>query len=168
MSQDPLKPGDIVRVTYTRERLGAGKRGPIPDLRVFRTEWHAERDAARTENWSQLVYASAPGVGSVRFGWCATGGYLDAFGQRWKIEVQRRAPPPGWFDMETAPMNATWVLVLQADGTEIEAHWAQDLSGEEQPPFRGWYVRYPDGGDSRFRGIPTPLGWRKLPVAEPR
>jgi hypothetical protein len=43
-----------------------------------------------------------------------------------------------WRGMESAPRNAQWIEV--DTGTEIvRAHFAQDLSGEEQPAFSGWF-----------------------------
>jgi len=49
------------------------------------------------------------------------------------------------------------------DGTIHEkAHWACDLSGEEQPPFRGWFIpRNPR--HYGFVGIDEPVGW--MPAA---
>lgn len=52
-----------------------------------------------------------------------------------------------------------------ADGAVIErAHWASDLSGEEQPPFQGWF-RPVTGSDGRvlyYAGIAEPIGWTDL------
>lgn len=70
-------------------------------------------------------------------------------------------PPPGWEGMKTAPQNASWVKVLMRDGTIHEAHFASDLSGEDQPPFEGWFIRAskPEYG---FYGIDDPVAWQKL------
>ncbi len=59
--------------------------------------------------------------------------------------------------MDTAPLNATWVQVKMANGKILRAHWASG-GGEEQPPFRGWFV---DAG-SYMRGIDDPVAWRPL------
>lgn len=63
----------------------------------------------------------------------------------------------GWKPIATAPRNATKVEVRMSDGTIYkDAHWACDLSGDEQPPFKGWFI---PGGDG-FIGIPEPEAWR--------
>jgi hypothetical protein len=42
--------------------------------------------------------------------------------------------------MATAPKNARDVRVKLAGGRVVErAHWASDLTGEEQPAFQGWF-----------------------------
>jgi hypothetical protein len=64
-----------------------------------------------------------------------------------------------WQEMGTAPLNATWVEVRMKDGTVLRAHWASDLSGEEQPPFEGWFI---DRG-TYMLGIDDPYAWRPLP-----
>jgi hypothetical protein len=61
--------------------------------------------------------------------------------------------------METAPKDASWVQVKLPDLTIIEAHWASNLSGEEQPPFQGWFKR---DGSSGYIGVPTPILWRPV------
>lgn len=70
----------------------------------------------------------------------------------------------GWRPMDEAPKNATWVFVRLPDGAEVAAHWASDLSGEEQPPFEGWFV----GGKhtSGFRQVKDPVLWRPLSEQE--
>lgn len=67
---------------------------------------------------------------------------------------------PGWRPWSSAPKNATWVEVLLRDRTVKVAHWAEDLSGEEQPPFSGWFV---GKGEQSFSAlIGEPIGWRPL------
>jgi hypothetical protein len=68
--------------------------------------------------------------------------------------------PEGWEPIETAPRNATEVEVMMVDGTTQTAHWAQDLSGEDCPPFKGWFVKAGTGRNTYFRSIDTPNGWR--------
>ncbi|MEQ1644894.1 MAG: hypothetical protein ABL959_15705 [Pyrinomonadaceae bacterium] len=68
--------------------------------------------------------------------------------------------PVGWQPIETAPKNASWIRVILPGGQKLEAHWAQDLSGEEQPPFKGWFRKYE--GSSGFSQIAEPIGWRPL------
>jgi hypothetical protein len=67
----------------------------------------------------------------------------------------------GWQPIETAPKNGTKILALMRDGTiHRETHWA-DGGGEDQPPFRGWFI--PEMKDHKilfYRGIETPLAWK--------
>lgn len=42
-------------------------------------------------------------------------------------------------------------------------HWAQDLSGEEQPPFSGWFYKC-DYGYQQFER--EPIGWRRMTAQE--
>lgn len=67
-----------------------------------------------------------------------------------------------WLPIATGPQNATWVLVKMADGDVRRAHWASDLSGSEQPPFQGWFVKRPGG----FESI-DPVAWMPEPTDEP-
>ncbi len=57
--------------------------------------------------------------------------------------------------MSTAPQNATWCEVKLQDGTLKRAHWASNLSGEEQPPFQGWFE-----GEKTCWQIAEPVEWR--------
>lgn len=70
-----------------------------------------------------------------------------------------------WQPMTSAPKNATEIRVRMADGSVIErAHWASDMSGEEQPPFRGWFkpIFRSDGSVSFYADIGEPAAW--MPV----
>lgn len=58
------------------------------------------------------------------------------------------------------PKNASWQRVRLASGEEHTAHWACDLSGEDQPPFRGWFIKA--GSCSGFTQIDEPTSWRPL------
>jgi len=62
-----------------------------------------------------------------------------------------------WRLMKSAPKTATWVQVRLKDGSIIRAHYAEDLSGEEQPPFQGWFK---DGGN-QFVEV-YPIAWRPI------
>jgi hypothetical protein len=71
-----------------------------------------------------------------------------------------------WRLMDSAPKDCTIVMLLLDDDTEVEAHWACDLSGEDQPPFRGWFrdERAPYEEYSRYRQIEKKIiGWRPKP-----
>ncbi|MFA4971809.1 MAG: FYVE zinc finger domain-containing protein [bacterium] len=69
-----------------------------------------------------------------------------------------------WNPMATAPRTAQNVRVMMSDGTvHEEAHWASDKSGEDQPPFEGWFVAVRSeetGAVVAYRGIPDPVGWQ--------
>lgn len=78
---------------------------------------------------------------------------------RFLIDTQR-----DWQPIATAPRGGTWVIARVADGRTYVVHWAQDLSGEEQPPFRGWFEQVSAHG---YREIPDPVSWCPL-VPPPR
>ena len=64
-------------------------------------------------------------------------------------------------------MTGKQVTVLMQDGmVHDRAHWASDLSGEEQPAFEGWFIQanedHPEYG---YRGIQQPIGWREISPA---
>lgn len=70
-----------------------------------------------------------------------------------------------WKPMSTAPKEATEIRVRMADGAVIErAHWACDLSGEDQPAFRGWFqpVVGSDGRVLHYAQIGEPVGWSEI------
>lgn len=92
---------------------------------------------------------------------CDGGGIIEVcdFCRRMEEEEMDRKPCATWKDIKTAPKDATEVSVRLSDGTIYErAHWASNLSGEEQPPFEGWFVR----AGSYFAGIPDPVEWRPI------
>lgn len=64
----------------------------------------------------------------------------------------------GWLPMWAGPKDCSSVVVRTSEVIHPDAHFAQDLSGEEQPPFSGWF--YPCG--SGFRKIVKPRAWRPL------
>lgn len=64
---------------------------------------------------------------------------------------------PGWSSMDKAPKDSTWIVVKLQDDKIVEAHYAFDESGEEQPPFRGWFKRVGDRFDQVF-----PVCWRSI------
>lgn len=73
---------------------------------------------------------------------------------------------PGLRPIERAPKNATWIIVwtsrngITANPTAV--HWAQDLSGEEQPPYQGWF--YDNGFGFNQFDMKHAIGWH--PTAE--
>ena len=65
----------------------------------------------------------------------------------------------------TAPKNATSIRVKMKDGTIYEdAHRASNLSGEEQPPFEGWFIPARDekGKAIYFKPIDEPREWEPI------
>ena len=67
----------------------------------------------------------------------------------------------GWYPIETAPLDCTYVELELKDGSVVVGHWAQDLSGEYQPPFSGWFVEVP--GCKYFKQVyPRPVAWRPI------
>lgn len=60
-----------------------------------------------------------------------------------------------WFFPYGAPRNATEIEALTDRGETIIIHWACDLSGEEKPPYRGWFmpVRDTNGKLLYFREV---------------
>lgn len=70
----------------------------------------------------------------------------------------------GWQGMDTAPMEGrvVWVWGQLPDGTEVRMHYAHDESGEEQPPFRGWFVSV---GPHSYNQV-QPVRWRPFSEAE--
>lgn len=71
------------------------------------------------------------------------------------IEELRRE----WFPMEDAPKDGTHIRCRMKGGIIHEdVHYAQDLSGEIQPMFDGWFIP----NDSGFREIDQPEAWQKI------
>lgn len=68
-----------------------------------------------------------------------------------------------WRPIIAAPKNATILRVRMWDGKEQFAHWAEDLSGSEQPAFSGWFA---NRGASGFYEIDEPKEWRSLTEEE--
>lgn len=69
-----------------------------------------------------------------------------------------------WEPIATAPKGRN-IRVRLADGRIYdEAHWASDLSGEEQPPFRGWFapLKREDGSVSYYHAIQDPIEWMHI------
>ena len=62
-----------------------------------------------------------------------------------------------WRDMESAPDTTENILVNTKHGEYI-AHFAQDLSGEDQPAFKGWFTKT---GPHDYQQV-TPIGWKPL------
>lgn len=67
-----------------------------------------------------------------------------------------------WLSMDDAPKGRT-VRVKLKSGKITEAHFAQDLSGEDQPPFKGWFTlrsaAHPEYG---FIQIDDPISWKPM------
>lgn len=76
----------------------------------------------------------------------------------------------GWQPAATAPQTATWVQLGYAEKNAREAaivvaHWASDMSGEEQPPFEGWFRHNLGDRGHSYGFVEAPKGflaWRPL------
>jgi len=70
----------------------------------------------------------------------------------------------GWQPPATAPETATWVQLGYVEPHAhapviIVAHWASDMSGEEQPPFEGWFRHNLGDGGRSYGFSEVPRGW---------
>lgn len=64
----------------------------------------------------------------------------------------------GWREMHDAPRDSSYVdLFLKSEKVVEKAHWACNLSGEEQPPFKGWFIKS-GSGYAEVKG--TPVAWK--------
>jgi hypothetical protein len=73
--------------------------------------------------------------------------------------MQYEMPLSDWRLMSSAPQNATWLEAKLEDGRTAKIHWAEDLSGSDQPPFRGWFY---DADGYFYEIFPKPVRWRPL------
>lgn len=70
-----------------------------------------------------------------------------------------------WRRMSSAPKDSWWIEARNAQSVRI-VHYACDLSGEEQPPFIGWF--YEVKAQSQYshdyfqQMCPDPTHWRPL------
>lgn len=70
--------------------------------------------------------------------------------------------PAGWEPIETAPKWHGEQEYLLEDGSVVVGHWAQDLSGEYQPPFRGFFTKR---GRDHYGEVMVeifPVAWRQI------
>jgi hypothetical protein len=65
---------------------------------------------------------------------------VNAFNSN-KIKTKDEVINEYWFDLDSAPKDSSWFLGLTEEETIEEVHYACDLSGEEQPPFKGYFKR---------------------------
>lgn len=120
------------------------------------------------------------GAGIAIFGQQPTRGFWDGTDKRgrrtggvltiYPTPPQRcagREATGGWQPIATAP-KGVHVMVRMADGTVHEsAHWASDRSGEEQPPFEGWFIRVDkERKELGFLGIDDPIAWLAIEQEE--
>lgn len=78
--------------------------------------------------------------------------------------AKREKQPAPWRPMHEAPIDdpeMRWITGQLADGSQVAMHYACDLSGEEQPPFQGWYAAYEDTLRRGFYQV-HPLRWRPV------
>ncbi len=67
-----------------------------------------------------------------------------------------------WRNMATAPRDARWIEGKTERGV-VKMHFAQDLSGSDQPAFSGWFR---EGGCGFIEVWPAPYAWRYYPPIE--
>lgn len=82
--------------------------------------------------------------------------------------IERMQPPEQrgagyWRDMASAPRDSSWIQVLSGCGKVEIGHYACDLSGGDQPPYRGWFKAPAEPGGAYIQ-IEAPAGWRPIPV----
>ena len=71
----------------------------------------------------------------------------------------------GWQPAATAPQTATWVQLgyppqgYRHDPPIVIAHWASDMSGEEQPGYEGWFRDNLGHGGKSSGFVEVPTGW---------
>jgi hypothetical protein len=71
----------------------------------------------------------------------------------------------GWQPPVTAPKTATWVQLgyppqgYRKDLPIVIAHWASDMSGEEQPGYEGWFRDNLGHGGRSSGFVEVPTGW---------
>lgn len=70
--------------------------------------------------------------------------------------IQLLLPVIEWRSMESAPRDSRWIEVECEDGSVHRAHYACDLSGEDQPAFEGWF----EDCVSWYRQVRNVVGWR--------
>lgn len=76
-------------------------------------------------------------------------------------DAHQKLEEGGWLPMGLAPTKGypiQHVRGILIDGSIVEdMHYACDTSGEDQPPFKGWFIPMGSGG---YYGIdPDPVGW---------
>lgn len=88
---------------------------------------------------------------------------IIAQGERYRHGDPLRVVLREWRSMDTAPTKGpvVWVEVKLGDGRVVRAHYACDMSGEEQPPFRGWFESVGEGSSRWFSGV-DPVAWRPI------
>ena len=70
------------------------------------------------------------------------------------------SPASPWQPISTAPRNATWIIGKFRDEDVRRIHFAEDLSGSDQPAFSGWFY---ESGKS-FHPC-EPIAWMPDPPA---
>jgi hypothetical protein len=69
--------------------------------------------------------------------------------------------PEGWEPIETAPKWCGEQDYLLPDGSVVVGHWAQDLSGECQPPFKGFFTKRGRDYHGDIMVEIHPIAWRE-------
>lgn len=69
--------------------------------------------------------------------------YIKAFDRNLMNQLRFPFDHKFWNSMDRVPHYriVREIVVLLESGKEVKAHWAEDLSGEEQPAFSGWFTK---------------------------
>lgn len=76
------------------------------------------------------------------------------------VYSKKRSENKKWNSMEDFPKGEHAQIKNWGGRVFKDAHYACDLSGEEQPPFEGFF--YEDSGKTMMLKITNPIAWRKL------
>ena len=78
--------------------------------------------------------------------------------ERFSLEAaQKPLVEEGWLHMDSAPKDGRNITIKTESDEIVKGHFAQDLSGEFQPMFKGWFTEYK--GHSDYMEI-KPKQWK--------
>jgi hypothetical protein len=171
MTRMPISPGEAVfiefrlRGTLWRTTVTRAPRMPsLSDTWVASVAWDVERRKAEP-----LMISVAPMESLVRIEREGRSPECAPLTAVMDLPPIRGPYPVGaWQPMAYAPHNANWLSVAVLDGNKVRVerlHWAQDESGDDQPPYRGWFKEQPIG-DGFIQAAGVMLGWRPIHAAE--
>lgn len=128
------------RVRTTVNQIETHPSGPPAGWWIAKNVWDVETDertkvSVRIQAWASMVRIELGLSGK------------EAFANLLSV---RPVPRPGevhmvgiWQPMQIAPKDCRWITVLTSEGDEERVHWAEDLSGSDQPPYQGWFKEHP-------------------------
>jgi len=134
---------------------------PVATLIINGTEYVTECDC-----WHEMAKKFIDLMERCKYGFVK---YLQLEKKRKQEEFQDALNPPddiiyqygknAWKSIDEAPKGEIVEVMLPDEKTIVEAHWASDLSGEEQPPFEGWFTKC---GEKSYSQIKKPIAWRVI------